>query len=489
MDSAAGNADLEVQALVRDAQQRVRVAREQRNARKPKSTADGLRQGLLSLVGGIAAGGAGLVVAPVAGAAHAPKGKKLLGVAGGVAAGVGILVAAPIVGAVQGAGKVVAGSRAAGSARRAESLQDDYRHVSQADARSDADIKAALDADRAAYMHERSLLYHGLVENEVLGTSGGGGGSGAGAGGGETAEGLPPPKDISYYEALQVAPTATNKEIKHAYRKRSLAVHPDRPNGDVEAFKTVGEAYQVLSEPDRRMAYHRDGLEGVDTENLIQPEMLYSLMLLPTGFKALIGDASHAAVLASVSPNADIEAVKKEIAAFNKKRVAELAQLLTLRIAPFVEGRMPEFTSFAEREAMLLSKEPLGQDILHTVGYAYTGKAKIFLADGSSVPLKGFFSELADGAGVLRKQIDAALALREMAVKDKAKEVDASVDDAERQRAVTGLSAVFLTSMIEVQQVIREVVEVVCTEEGLSKKVLHRRAQAISALGHIFSAA
>lgn len=488
MDAAGGNADTEAQALVRDAQQRVRLAREERDARKPKSTADGLRQGLLSLVGGIATGGAGLVVAPVAGAAKAPKGKKLLGVAGGVAAGVGILVAAPIAGAVQGAGKVVAGSRAAGKARRAESLQEDYRHMAEADARSDADIKAALDADRAAYMHERDLLYHGLVESEVLGASGGGGGGG-GVGGGETADGLPPPKDISYYEALQVSPNATNKEIKHAYRKRSLAVHPDRPNGDIEAFKAIGEAYQVLSEPDRRLAYHRHGLEGVDTENLIQPEMLYSLMLLPTGFKPLIGDASHAAVLSSVAPGADVEAVKKEIAEFNKKRVAELAKLLTLRIAPFVEGRMQEFTSFAERETVLLSKEPLGQDILHTVGYAYTGKAKIFLADGSSVPLKGFFSELSDGASVLRKQIDAAMTLREMAVKDKAQEVDASVDDAERRRAVTGLSAVFLTSMVEVQQIIREVVEVVCTEEGVPKKTLHARAQAISALGHIFSAA
>lgn len=484
MDGTPDNADMEAQALVREAQQRVRKAREARHAKKPKSTADGIKQGLLSMVGGIATGGAGFLAAPVVATAGAPKGKKLQGAAGGIAAGFGILIAAPIAGAVQGANKVLSGSRAAGKAKKSALLLEDYEHVPRTGAQSDAEIKAGLDADREAYMQERSTLYHGLVAEETLGSTGNLGGAAEAA----AATGLPPPIDLTYYEALQIEATATATEIKHAYRKRSLKVHPDRPGGNVEEFKAVGEAYQVLADNERRMAYHRHGLEGVDHENLIQPEMLYSLMLLPHGFKPLIGDASHAAVLASVQPNADMEQAKKEIEEFNKKRVAELARLLVLRIAPFVEGRTSEFTSFAEREVVLLVKEPLGQDILHTVGYAYAAKAKIFLAGGSSVPLRGFFSELAEGVGVLRQQMDAAIALRDMTIEDKAGEKDSSVDDAERRRAVTGLSAVFLTSMIEVQQIIREVVEVVCTEEGLPRDVLHRRAQAISALGHIFSA-
>jgi X-domain of DnaJ-containing/DnaJ domain len=486
MEGTAENAmDMEAQNLVREAQERVRGARARRDSKKPKSTVDGVKQGLLSLVGGIATGGVGLVAAPIASTAGAPKGKKLQSAVAGVAAGVGIAIVAPIAGAVQGVGKVISGSHAGGKARKtASGHAEEYEHMPFPPWQSDAAIKAALAADRAAYMRERSILYQGLVEDEALGSA-----SASGSAVPDTLNGLPPPSDLTYYHALGLQPNATTKEIKHAYRKRSLAIHPDRPGGNADEFKAVGEAYQVLSDPERRKAYHQHGVSGVDTQSLIQPEMLYSLMLLPNGFRPLIGDATHAAMLATQHSGEDLEKVKAEIAEFNKKRVAELSQLLVLRIAPFVAGRTAEFTAFAEREVALLSGEPLGTDILKTVGYAYSGKARIFLAGGSSVPLKGFFSELADGASVLRKQLQAAVALKEMTEEDRNGEAHGSVDEAERRRAVTGLSAVFLTSMIDCQQIIREVVEVVCTEQGQPKEVLHRRAQAIAALGAIFSAA
>ncbi len=63
----------------------------------------------------------------------------------------------------------------------------------------------------------------------------------------------------NYYRILDVSPDATQEEIKKAYRKRALKIHPDvndSPNADAQ-FKMLNEARDVLSDPSRRASYDR----------------------------------------------------------------------------------------------------------------------------------------------------------------------------------------------------------------------------------------
>src|SRR5664279_6061424 len=72
-----------------------------------------------------------------------------------------------------------------------------------------------------------------------------------------------------YYEVLGLAKNASEEEIKKAYRKLAMKHHPDRNQGAAskkseEQFKEAKEAYEMLSDPQKRSAYDQYGHAGVD---------------------------------------------------------------------------------------------------------------------------------------------------------------------------------------------------------------------------------
>lgn len=74
-------------------------------------------------------------------------------------------------------------------------------------------------------------------------------------------------KDImaDYYDTLEVSRSATQDEIKKAYRKKAVQFHPDKNPGDSESekrFKDISEAYEVLGDEDKRRLYDRHGKEA-----------------------------------------------------------------------------------------------------------------------------------------------------------------------------------------------------------------------------------
>jgi len=85
-----------------------------------------------------------------------------------------------------------------------------------------------------------------------------------------------------YYEVLGVGRDAGDAEIKKAYRTLAMEHHPDRNPGDAKAeelFKEASEAYQVLSEPEKRSAYDRfghDGLRGMGHQGFSSFDDIFS---------------------------------------------------------------------------------------------------------------------------------------------------------------------------------------------------------------------
>ncbi|TID31278.1 hypothetical protein CANINC_000119 [Pichia inconspicua] len=69
-------------------------------------------------------------------------------------------------------------------------------------------------------------------------------------------------KETKLYDLLGVQPNANDADIKKAYRKMALKYHPDKPTGDTEKFKQVSEAFQILSDKEKREIYDQYGLEA-----------------------------------------------------------------------------------------------------------------------------------------------------------------------------------------------------------------------------------
>src|SRR5215471_12129263 len=75
------------------------------------------------------------------------------------------------------------------------------------------------------------------------------------------------PSKRCYYEVLSVSRESSSDELRKAYRREALKHHPDRNPGDPSAegkFKEVNEAYQVLSDEEKRRIYDQFGHAGLE---------------------------------------------------------------------------------------------------------------------------------------------------------------------------------------------------------------------------------
>lgn len=102
--------------------------------------------------------------------------------------------------------------------------------------------------------------------------------------------------DTGYYDILGVAPTATELEIKKAYRKMAIVHHPDKNPNDPSAhakFQEIGEAYQVLSDTDLRKAYDKFGKESArPSEGFVDPAEFFTSIFGGEAFVDWIGEIS-----------------------------------------------------------------------------------------------------------------------------------------------------------------------------------------------------
>ncbi|KAK6461859.1 DnaJ-domain-containing protein [Scheffersomyces coipomensis] len=108
-------------------------------------------------------------------------------------------------------------------------------------------------------------------------------------------------KDTTYYDILGVEPTATALELKKAYRKQAIKLHPDKNANDPQAaekFQELGEAYGILQDEGSRAIYDEVGVEGMKSSNVenaaadIDPAEFFTMVFGGVAFQDWIGELS-----------------------------------------------------------------------------------------------------------------------------------------------------------------------------------------------------
>ena len=336
----------------------------------------GLINGVGSVFAGVAGGAAALVAAPVMGAREA----GLKGAVVGLGAGVVAAVALPVAGVVNGVSEVVAGAVNTPSAIQAAAegkewdehaqMYTEYSLPAELDRLRAVDVDTAFDEEAQEHAAERAAA-----------ASTDGSGSDA------------PKRAVvttGLYDVLGVKPEATDAELKRAYYKRSLKLHPDKNPDDPDAnskFQEVARAYQVLSNPTTRARYDKGGDEGLaeqEAQSGVDAKMMFEIFFGTEKFEQLVGQVP---MVVEMSVERQMSSEEKKFR--QQLREAEVGAHLVTLLAPYVAGEL-DGSAFSMAQASFaegLTDTPFGLRLLHLLGSCYVQAADEYLSSLSAATM------------------------------------------------------------------------------------------------------
>eukprot|EP00927_Polykrikos_kofoidii_P066618 TRINITY_DN62184_c0_g1_i1.p1 TRINITY_DN62184_c0_g1~~TRINITY_DN62184_c0_g1_i1.p1 ORF type:complete len:785 (+),score=159.42 TRINITY_DN62184_c0_g1_i1:139-2355(+) len=207
--------------------------------------------------------------------------------------------------------------------------------------------------------------------------------------------------ETEYYDMMKVQPNASASEIKKAYYKEARQCHPDKNPGDEEAkakFQKLHNAYQILSDPQARKKYDREGKAGV-AEGAVKmdPSVFFSLLFGSERFEPWIGElhlAMQTDEFAKTLEKADEEGTEDDTPTMSLTRrqfhrEVRCACHLREKLSRYVYQRDTDgFKEQIRLEAVDLIAAQFGPELLLTLGEMYQLRAEIYLAE----ELVGHFS-------------------------------------------------------------------------------------------------
>ena len=184
-------------------------------------------------------------------------------------------------------------------------------------------------------------------------------------------------KETYYYDTLEVSPQADQSSIKRKYYLLARQYHPDKVDKDDkdahDKFKNIAEAYQVLSDPELRATYDKDGQDGLSADKTsiaqnvpkVDPAILFAFLFGSDRFHNYVGRLAMA-TSASIGDSPKVSLlVAKEL---QKRRVLRLALILATKLEKWVEGDFEYCKTLWATEARDLATASYGIELIHLLG-------------------------------------------------------------------------------------------------------------------------
>lgn len=295
-------------------------------------------------------------------------------------------------------------------------------------------------------------------------------------------------KNREYYELLGVEPNATDSEIKKAYYKLALKLHPDKNRGDDSAalkFQQVGQAYQVLSNPTLRAQYDRQGAVDDDV-NFVDSSTFFAMFFGSEQFADLVGQLK----LATYTQHDDVPS--EELAYRQRQREVKCA----LHLASLLDA--PTFTpETAAKLATDLSETPFGATLVGVLGYVYHLAGQKHLGRQKTFGLEGHLLSLKQKAHIANTKLETVRDFARVAVNStraSSAERKASQDQsfkllAEQRQSeamMSFLEVMWRISVVDIESTLRSACHKVLYDNGVDFKQRMQRARNLVVLGEAF---
>lgn len=351
------------------------------------------------------------------------------------------------------------------------------------------------------------------------------------------------PLETGYYDILGVPINATPDDIKKAYRRLAIKLHPDKNPGDPQAesrFKELAIAYQTLSDPVLRKKYNEFGpKESAPEGGYVDPEEIFGTIFGGEKFVPIFGhislardmktalqedDDDQGTVASTSAPGSNGAPAKKvlspeekakklqreqkilaEKAAEREARVATLVVNLENRLSVFAESATsphdaPVVNSWRQKcayEAEELRSESFGVELLHAIGFVYVSKARHFIASSQSIwgvggwlhGVQNKYHVFTETVSTVRAALEVKQVFEQLAEAEKGGVTPEQKRKLEEQAAEKGMQALFKGAKLEIESVLRETCDkVLSPEPPIPQHKAILRATALEILGEAFLA-
>ncbi|KAI7835278.1 hypothetical protein COHA_010820, partial [Chlorella ohadii] len=262
----------------------------------------------------------------------------------------------------------------------------------------------------------------------------------------------------------------------------------------------LGNAYQVLSDPEKRAAYDRFGAAGVSDMPMMDPGALFGVLFGSDAFEGYVGVLQMAQSVTLAAEGGQMpsqQEMQAKLAAFQQERVTKLAAQLRERLATYATLGKDGFEQAMRTEANRLAQVNFGPEMLQTIGYIYARAGAKELGRTFKTLGVGWAWETLRSVGHGTKTTYGAVS-GAVSLQMVQKELQANMQSGQlsqqqaeamlAQKVGEILAALWKVNVLDIEKTLGTVVDAVLQEPGLPAAQREERAHALKKLGKVFQA-